>query len=69
MFGNIVPPGGTAIDVGANQGVFAYAFSTIADRVEAFEPRILNSVEFCAANAWRTRARARNRTFQPVGEG
>lgn len=34
----IVAPGGTAIDVGANQGVFAYAFSRIADRVEAFEP-------------------------------
>jgi FkbM family methyltransferase len=34
----IAAPGGTAIDVGANQGVFAYAFSRIADRVEAFEP-------------------------------
>jgi FkbM family methyltransferase len=34
----IVARGGTAIDVGANQGVFAYAFSRIADRVEAFEP-------------------------------
>ena len=34
----IVRPGGTAIDVGANQGFFAFAFSGIADRVEAFEP-------------------------------
>ena len=34
----IVRPGGTAIDVGANQGFFAFAFSRIADRVEAFEP-------------------------------
>jgi FkbM family methyltransferase len=34
----IVRRGGTAIDVGANQGVFAYAFGRIADRVEAFEP-------------------------------
>jgi FkbM family methyltransferase len=34
----IVLRGGTAVDVGANQGVFAYAFSKIADRVEAFEP-------------------------------
>jgi FkbM family methyltransferase len=34
----ILKPGGTAIDAGANQGVFAYAFSRIADRVEAFEP-------------------------------
>ena len=31
-------PGGTAVDVGANQGFFAYAFSRIAARVEAFEP-------------------------------
>ena len=31
-------PGGTAIDVGANQGFFAFAFSRIVDRVEAFEP-------------------------------
>lgn len=34
----IMSPGGTAIDVGANQGVFAYAFCKIAERVEAFEP-------------------------------
>jgi len=34
----ILAPGGTAVDVGANQGFFAYAFSQIADRVEAFEP-------------------------------
>jgi len=30
--------GGTAVDVGANQGFFAYALSTIADQVVAFEP-------------------------------
>jgi FkbM family methyltransferase len=34
----IMAPGGTAIDAGANQGVFAYAFSHIANEVEAFEP-------------------------------
>ena len=34
----IVARDGTAIDVGANRGVFAYAFSGIVDRVEAFEP-------------------------------
>lgn len=34
----IVQGGGTAIDAGANQGVFAFALSTIVDRVEAFEP-------------------------------
>ncbi len=38
VLGEIVSPGGTAIDVGANQGFFAYAFSRIVDRVEAFEP-------------------------------
>jgi len=34
----LMPGGGTAIDVGANQGFFAYALSAIADRVVAFEP-------------------------------
>ena len=38
VLGEIVQPGGTAIDVGANQGFFAFAFSKIADSVEAFEP-------------------------------
>jgi FkbM family methyltransferase len=38
VLSEIVPPGGTAIDVGANQGVFAYALAGIADRVVAFEP-------------------------------
>jgi FkbM family methyltransferase len=38
VLGEIVQPGGTAIDVGANQGFFAFAFSRIADSVEAFEP-------------------------------
>src|SRR5262245_4451774 len=38
VLGEIMAPGGTAVDVGANQGFFAFAFSMIADRVEAFEP-------------------------------
>jgi FkbM family methyltransferase len=38
VLGEIVAPGGTAVDVGANQGFFAYAFSRIAANVEAFEP-------------------------------
>jgi FkbM family methyltransferase len=38
VLGEIMQPGGTAIDAGANQGVFAYAFSRIANQVEAFEP-------------------------------
>ncbi len=38
VLGDITKPGGTAIDVGANQGIFAYALAQVADRVEAFEP-------------------------------
>lgn len=34
----LVGRGGTAIDVGANQGFYAFALSGIADRVVAFEP-------------------------------
>jgi FkbM family methyltransferase len=34
----LVARGGTAIDVGANQGFYAFALSAIADRVVAFEP-------------------------------
>ena len=33
-----MPRGGTAIDVGANQGFFAYALARFAERVIAFEP-------------------------------
>ena len=38
ILANLVVRGGTAIDVGANQGFFAYALGEIADRVIAFEP-------------------------------
>ena len=38
LLSEIVSPGGIAIDVGANQGFFAFAFSEIVDQVEAFEP-------------------------------
>jgi FkbM family methyltransferase len=34
----LIPNGGTAIDVGANQGLFAFALTQVADRVVAFEP-------------------------------
>jgi FkbM family methyltransferase len=34
----LVPRGGTAIDIGASRGVYAYALADIADRVVAFEP-------------------------------
>jgi FkbM family methyltransferase len=35
---DIVAPGGTALDVGANQGFFAFAFVGLVDSVHAFEP-------------------------------
>jgi FkbM family methyltransferase len=38
LLAELVPRGGTAIDIGANQGVYAYALAAIADRVVAFEP-------------------------------
>lgn len=38
VLAELVPRGGTAVDVGANQGVFAYALAAIAERVVAFEP-------------------------------
>jgi hypothetical protein len=38
ILADLVVRGGTAIDVGANQGFFAYALGEIADRVIAFEP-------------------------------
>jgi FkbM family methyltransferase len=34
----LVPRGGVALDIGANQGIFAYALSQIAERVIAVEP-------------------------------
>ncbi len=38
VLAKLVPRGGTAIDIGANRGVYAYALSDIADQVVAFEP-------------------------------
>ena len=38
VLNQIVSPGGTGIDVGANKGFFSFAFSEIVDQVEAFEP-------------------------------
>jgi FkbM family methyltransferase len=37
----LVIPGSTAIDVGANRGYYSYALAKIAGRVEAFEPHPL----------------------------
>jgi len=38
VLAKLVPRGGTAIDAGANLGVYAYALADISDRVVAFEP-------------------------------
>jgi FkbM family methyltransferase len=38
LLAKLVPHGGTAVDIGASQGVYAYALAAIADRVVAFEP-------------------------------
>ena len=38
VLAKLLPRGGTAIDIGASRGVYAYALSGIADRVVAFEP-------------------------------
>jgi len=50
----LVRPGCTAIDVGANRGLYSYALSAIAARVEAFEPN--------PAMVIFTRSKARRRT-------
>ncbi len=54
LLAQLVPPGGTAIDVGANQGVFAYALSAIAERVVAFEP----NPDYAHFARWMLRGRA-----------
>lgn len=38
VLAELAPRGGTAIDVGANQGFYSFALSGIAERVVAFEP-------------------------------
>ena len=50
----LVPRGGTAIDARANQGIFAYALSAIADRVAAFEP----NPDYAFFARWMLRGRA-----------
>src|SRR5439155_12033402 len=50
----LVPRGGTAVDVRANRGVFAYALADIADRVVAFEP----NPDYAFFARWMLRGRA-----------
>jgi FkbM family methyltransferase len=54
VLAKMVPRGGTAIDVGANLGFFAYALSNIADRVVAFEP----NPDYAFFARWMLRGRA-----------
>jgi FkbM family methyltransferase len=50
----LVPHGGTAIDIGANRGIFAYALAGIANRVVAFEP----NPDYAFFARWMLRGRA-----------
>ena len=54
LLAELVPRGGTAVDIGANQGVFAYALAGIADRVVAFEP----NPDYALFARWMLRGRA-----------
>jgi FkbM family methyltransferase len=54
ILAKLVPSGGTAVDIGANQGVYAYALADIADRVVAFEP----NPDYAFFARWMLRGRA-----------
>jgi FkbM family methyltransferase len=54
VLAKLVPHGGTAVDIGANQGVYAYALADIADRVVAFEP----NPDYAFFARWMLRGRA-----------
>lgn len=41
ILGELVAPGSTAVDVGANRGYYSYALTKVAAHVEAFEPHPL----------------------------
>jgi FkbM family methyltransferase len=54
ILAELFPRGGTAVDVGANQGVFAYALAERAGRVAAFEP----NPDYARFARWMLRGRA-----------
>jgi FkbM family methyltransferase len=54
VLAKLIPAGGTAVDVGANQGLFSYALSEIADSVIAFEP----NPDYAFFARWMLRGRA-----------
>ena len=54
VLAKLMPRGGTAVDIGANRGIFAYALGSIADRVVAFEP----NPDYAFFARWMLRGRA-----------
>jgi FkbM family methyltransferase len=54
ILAELVPRAGTAIDIGANQGIFAFALAGIVDRVIAFEP----NPDYARFARWMLRGRA-----------
>src|SRR5690349_20591923 len=54
VLAKLLPRGGTAVDIGANQGIFTFALAEIADRVVAFEP----NPDYAAFARWMLRGRA-----------
>jgi FkbM family methyltransferase len=54
VLAKLLPRGGTAIDVGANKGIYAYALAGFADRVVAFEP----NPDYALFARWMLRGRA-----------
>ena len=65
VLGEIVRPGGTAIDVGANQGFFAFALSEVADRVVSFEA----NPDYARFARWMLRGRAQVHEVAISGQG
>jgi FkbM family methyltransferase len=64
ILAKLLPRGGTAVDVGANRGVFAYALTDIADRVVAFEP----NPDYAFFARWMLRGRAEVHELALSGE-
>src|SRR6516225_10988608 len=54
LLDRLAPRCGTAVDIGANQGIYAYALAEIADRVVAFEP----NPDYAFFARWMLRGRA-----------
>ncbi|HEY1544810.1 MAG TPA: FkbM family methyltransferase [Xanthobacteraceae bacterium] len=54
VLGELMRPGGTAVDIGANQGFFAFALSRLASRVICFEP----NPDYAGFARWMLRGRA-----------